>query len=58
MADVMLFNSIFSDCSTAYSPVTVQGLRVGYPKNLWVDVGEEVRSAAGKGLYHRWHCHC
>ena len=45
MADVKLFNSIFSDCGSAYSPVTIKGLRVGYPKNFWVDVGEEVRRA-------------
>ena len=41
MADVKLFNSIFSDCGSAYSPVTVEGLRVGFPQNYWEDVGEE-----------------
>ena len=43
MADVKLFNSLFSDCSTAYQPVTAKGLRVGYPRNFWEDLGWEVR---------------
>jgi hypothetical protein len=42
MADIKLFNTLFSDCSSAYSSVTVKGLRVGYPRNFWEDVGEEV----------------
>ena len=44
MADVMLFNSIFSECkTTAYSSVVVEGLRMGYPRNFWEDTGAEVR---------------
>ena len=49
MADVMLFNDIFSECSKtkAYSSVVPKGLRVGYPRNFWNDTGEEVRLNAG-----------
>jgi hypothetical protein len=42
MADVKLFNSLFSDCSRAYPPVTARGLRVGVPRNFWEDLGWEV----------------
>ncbi len=42
VADVKLFNDIFSDCPKAYQEVKVGGLRVGYPKNFWEDLGEEV----------------
>jgi hypothetical protein len=42
MADIKLFNTLFSDCSSANRPVNVKGLRVGYPINFWEDVGEEV----------------
>ena len=42
MADVMLFNSIFSDCSEGYPEVALKGMRMGYPTNFWADLGEEV----------------
>ncbi len=42
MADIKLFNTLFSDCSSSYSSVAVKGLRVGYPRNFWEDLGEEV----------------
>ena len=43
MADIKLFNTLFSDCGSAYKPVAVSGLRVGYPQNFWEDLGEEVQ---------------
>ena len=44
MADVKLFNRLFSDCGAAYRPLAAQGLRVGYPRNFWEDLGWEVRA--------------
>ena len=44
MADVKLFNNIFSDCGKDYKHVSLGGLRIGYPKNFWEDLGEEVGS--------------
>lgn len=43
VSDVMLFNSIFSDCSEAMPELELKGLRVGYPTNFWADLGDEVR---------------
>ncbi len=42
VSDVKLFNNIFSDCDKSYKAVKVDGLRIGYPKNFWEDIGEEV----------------
>ncbi len=42
MADVKLFNSIFSDCEKDYKDVSLGSLRIGFPKNFWEDLGEEV----------------
>ncbi len=44
MADVKLLNNIFSDCGKDYKHVSLGGLRIGYPKNFWEDLGEEVDS--------------
>jgi len=44
VGDVMLFNSLFSDCHDEHPDVELEGLRVGYPTNFWADLGEEVRS--------------
>lgn len=44
MADVKLFNDIFSDCDRSYKAVEPDGLRVGYPTNFWKDIGHEVRT--------------
>lgn len=46
MADVKLFNGLFSDCSKGYQPVAAKGLRVGHPRNFWEDLGWEVRYQA------------
>ncbi|CAL8463001.1 g2535 [Coccomyxa elongata] len=45
VADVKLFNDIFSDCPKAYREVKVDGLRMGYPKNFWEDLGAETTEA-------------
>jgi hypothetical protein len=42
VSDVMLFNSLFSDCSEAYPEVELKGMRIGYPTNFWADLGDEV----------------
>ena len=42
VTDVMLFNSIFSDCTEVYPEVELKGMRMGYPTNFWADLGEEV----------------
>lgn len=42
VADVKMFNDIFSDCAEDYKEVKLEGLRMGYPKNFWEDLGEEV----------------
>ncbi len=42
VSDVMLFNSLFSDCNDAYPEVELKGMRIGYPKNFWADLGDEV----------------
>ena len=42
VTDVKLFNDIFSDCDKAYKEIKLDGLRIGYPKNFWEDIGEEV----------------
>ena len=41
VADVKLFNDIFSECGKGYSALAAEGLRVGIPKNFWEDIGEE-----------------
>lgn len=43
IADVKLFNNIYSDCDKSYKEVKLEGLRIGYPKNFWDDLGEEVK---------------
>ncbi|EIE27340.1 amidase signature enzyme [Coccomyxa subellipsoidea C-169] len=45
VSDVKLFNDIFSDCDKSYKAVKVEGLRIGYPKNFWEDIGEETTGA-------------
>ena len=42
VADVKLFNDIFSECGKEYSSsLMAEGLRIGYPKNFWEDIGQE-----------------
>ena len=53
MADVRLFNDIFSDCPKAYREVLVEGLRMGYPRNFWEDLGEEVSISRHISVYMR-----
>ncbi|CAK0784780.1 hypothetical protein CVIRNUC_007984 [Coccomyxa viridis] len=48
--DVMLFNTIFSDCSEGYPEVDLKGMRMGYPTNFWQDLGEETVAAYDKAL--------
>ena len=43
VADIALFNSIFSDCNTTAVNVSLAGYRIGYPTNWWADLGTEVR---------------
>lgn len=43
VADVTLFNRIFSDCDTSgYKAVKPSGLRVGYPTDPWKEIAAEV----------------
>ena len=44
VADVKLFNDIFSECGRGYSTLAAEGLRVGFPRNFWEDIGEEAGS--------------
>ena len=50
VSDVMLFNSLFSDCSEAYPEVELKGMRIGYPTNFWADLGDEVSALPSKNL--------
>lgn len=50
LSDVMLFNSLFSDCSEAYPEVQLKGMRIGYPKNFWADLGDEVSAPPSQRL--------
>lgn len=50
VSDVMLFNSLFSDCSEAYLEVELKGMRIGYPTNFWADLGDEVSAPPSRHL--------
>ena len=43
VADISMFNSIFSNCNTTKVPVSLAGMRFGFPVNFWADLGPEVR---------------
>ena len=45
VADVKLFDDIFSDCPSprTFGKVDVKGLRIGIPTPWWKDIGKEVR---------------
>ena len=42
VTDVKILNSIFSDGPKQYKSIDVSKLRLGYPINIWQDVGDEV----------------
>ena len=52
VADVKLFNDIFTDCDKSYRSVELGKLRLGYPTNFWADLGLEVTHAA-TSKHHR-----
>ena len=54
VADIALFNSIFSTCNTTLPNVSLAGYRIGYPTNWWANLGTEVCPM----LYASRHAHC
>lgn len=61
VADIALFNSIFSTCNTTLPNVSLAGYRIGYPTNWWANLGTEVchkplSIPAYPVLLGRWTC--
>ena len=42
VADIQFLDSILSDCPKEAHNVSLSGLRIGYPREWWSDVGQEV----------------
>ncbi|KAK9812686.1 hypothetical protein WJX72_002003 [[Myrmecia] bisecta] len=50
VADVSLFNAIFSDCHKGYSDVTLKGLKIGYSLTHWANVTAEINGTLTAAL--------
>ncbi|KAK9812807.1 hypothetical protein WJX72_004169 [[Myrmecia] bisecta] len=50
VADVSMFNAIFSDCHKGYSSVTLKGTKIGYSLAHWANVTAEINGTLTAAL--------
>ena len=46
VADIQFLDTIFSQCPRNDSEIDLQGYRIGYPREWWHDIGDEVGPVA------------